>query len=37
MSDKFVARILADTLDVGKIDKDPHMLGRNLILILCPK
>jgi translation initiation factor IF-3 len=37
MSDKFVTRIMADTGDVGKIDKEPHMLGRNLLLILCPK
>lgn len=37
MADKFVARLISDTADVGKIDKPAHMLGRNLLLILCPK
>ena len=33
---KLIDKLVADTEKVAKIDKDPHMLGRSLILILRP-
>ena len=36
-ADRLLARILQDTSGVGKIDRAAHMLGKSLLLILCPK
>ncbi len=37
LADRLLATLLNDISDVGKIDRDAHMLGRSLLIILCPK
>jgi len=34
---KWIEKLLADVEHIAKIDKDPHMMGRSLVLILGPK
>lgn len=34
---KLIEKLVKDVEKIGKIDKEPHMLGRALILILGPK
>ncbi len=34
---KVIDKLMVDIERAGKIDKDPHMLGRTLVLILGPK
>lgn len=34
---KVIDKLIVDIERTGKIDKDPHMLGRTLVLILGPK
>ncbi|MCP4653063.1 MAG: translation initiation factor IF-3 [Candidatus Omnitrophica bacterium] len=34
---KVIERLIVDVGKTGKIDRDPHMLGKTLVLILCPK
>jgi len=36
-ADRLLAKILQETANIGKIDRDAHMLGKSLLLILCPK
>ena len=34
---KLIAKLIMDIEKIGKLDKDPQMLGRTLVLILGPK
>ena len=36
-ADRLLVKILQETASIGKIDRDAHMLGKSLLLILCPK
>lgn len=36
-ADRLLVKVLQETVNIGKIDRDAHMLGKSLLLILCPK
>lgn len=37
IGNKIIDKLLKDTETVGRVDREPHMLGKNLVLILSPK
>ena len=36
-ADRLLVKVLQETASIGKIDRDAHMLGKSLLLVLCPK
>lgn len=37
MGDRIIARMIEDIDKVGRVDRDPHMLGKSIVMIVGPK